>query len=116
MRKFIPVLAVLLTAQVSFAQNVYRVTVRDEATKAPVAGAAVTVKGTEITATTDARGVATLAGVPDGEQTLEVFSVGYGTTESKVTFPPAAPGETAVFIKVTRPSVSFLDSHLDGSI
>lgn len=102
MRHLFLVLVVLLTAQASLAQGVYKVTVRDEATKEPVAGAAVTVKGTEVTATTDAQGVAALAGVPDGEQTLEVFSVGYGTTEISVTFPPAAPGETVVFIKVNN--------------
>lgn len=102
MRKVILVLAVLLTAQASFAQGILKVMVRDQATKEPVVGANVTVKGTEITATTDAQGVASLTGVPDGEQTLEVFSVGYGTTEVKATFPPGGPGEMAVFIKINN--------------
>ncbi|HEX8291419.1 MAG TPA: TonB-dependent receptor [Pyrinomonadaceae bacterium] len=102
MRQVILALAFLLTAQVSFAQGVYEVTVRDRETKEPVAGATVTVKGTEITATTDARGVAGLAGVPGGAQTLEVFSAGYGTTELRVTLAPDAPGGTVVFIKVTN--------------
>ena len=102
MRHLFLAVVVLLTAQGAFAQSVYRVTVRDQATKEPVAGATVTVKGTEITATTDARGVAGLAGVSEGEQTLEVFSVGYGTTEVKATFPPGGQGETVVFIKVNN--------------
>jgi outer membrane receptor for ferrienterochelin and colicins len=102
MRQVILVLAVLLTAQASFAQGVYRVTVRDEGTKQPVVGATVTVKGTEITATSDAQGVAGLAGVPEGEQTLEVFSAGYGTTEVKVTLPPGGRGETVVFIRINN--------------
>ena len=65
MRHVFLVFAVLLTAQVSFAQqSAYKVMVRDQETKAPVAGATVTVKGTEVTATTDATGVAPLAGAP----------------------------------------------------
>ena len=103
MRHVIPVLIVLLTAQVSFArQGTYNVTVRDRETKQPVVGATVTVKGTEATATTDAAGVARLADVPEGAQTLEVFAVGYGTTEQAVTLPPGGQGETAVFIKVNN--------------
>jgi iron complex outermembrane receptor protein/outer membrane receptor for ferrienterochelin and colicins len=102
MRQIILALAVLLTAQVAFAQSIYKITVRDQETKQPVAGATVTVKGTDITATTDAEGVAGLAYTPEGEQTLEVFSAGYGTTEVKATFPPGGQGETVVFIKVTN--------------
>lgn len=92
----------MLAAQVSFAQSIYKITVRDQETRLPVAGATVTVKGTEIKATADAQGVASLVGVPEGEQTLEVFSVGYGTAEVKATFPPAASGETVVFIKINN--------------
>jgi iron complex outermembrane receptor protein/outer membrane receptor for ferrienterochelin and colicins len=102
MRHLFLVLAVLLTAQVSIAQSVYRVTVRDEATKEPVAGATVSVKETDITATTDAQGVASLAGVPDGEQTVTVFFPGYETTELKVTFPVALRGEHLILIKVNN--------------
>src|SRR5215213_5646701 len=102
LKHFILVCAVLLTAQVSLAQGVYKVTVRDKETKQPVTGATVTVKDTEVTATTDAQGVASLGGVSAGEQTLTVFSAGYGTTEVKATFPPGGRGETVVFIKVTN--------------
>ena len=93
--------AVLLTAQVSLAQTPYKVTVKDQETRQPVVGAKVSVKDTEISAVTDEKGVAQLANVPDGEQTVEIFSVGYETRELKVTFPPAQQGENVVFIKVT---------------
>lgn len=63
-RQLILILAVVLTAQASYAQGAFKVTVRDQETKEPVAGVTVTVKGTEVTATTDAAGVALLAGVP----------------------------------------------------
>ncbi|MCA1620291.1 MAG: TonB-dependent receptor [Acidobacteria bacterium] len=102
MRRVILLCAVLLTAQVSFAQSPFKVTVRDQETRQPVVGAKVSVKGTEISAATDAEGVARLTGVPDGVQTVEIFSVGYETGVLKVTFPLAQQGENIVFIKVTN--------------
>jgi outer membrane receptor for ferrienterochelin and colicins len=102
MRQLILVLAVLLTAQVTFArQNAFKVTVRDLQTKEPVAGAIVTVKGTEVTATTDVAGVAQLTGASEGAQTLEIFAVGYGTTEHAVTLQPGGQGETGLFIEAS---------------
>jgi outer membrane receptor for ferrienterochelin and colicins len=101
-RQVIPLLAILLTAQISFAQSTFKVTVKDEVTRQPVSGAAVSVKGTGITAITDAQGIAQLAGIPDGEQTLEIFSAGYETTELKFTFPLAEHVENLVFIKVAN--------------
>jgi outer membrane receptor for ferrienterochelin and colicins len=101
MRKIVLLSAVLLSAQVSLAQNTFKATVRDEDTKRPVAGARVSVAGTEISAVTGEDGVARLANVPDGEQTVEIFSVGYETKELRLTFPLAGQGEAVVFIKVT---------------
>ncbi|MET0624161.1 MAG: TonB-dependent receptor [Pyrinomonadaceae bacterium] len=94
--------AVLLTAQVSFAQTPFKVTVKDQETGQAVAGAKVSVKDTEISVVTDANGVAQLTSVPDGEQTVEIFSVGYEAKELKVVFPVTAEGEAVVFIKVTN--------------
>ena len=102
MRLFVVLVAVLLTAQISLAQNTFKVTVKDQETKQPVVGAKVSVTGTEVSATTDTDGVAQLAGVPDGEQTVEVFSVGYETKELKLSFPLATQSEHVVFIKVTN--------------
>ncbi|HEX8352095.1 MAG TPA: TonB-dependent receptor [Pyrinomonadaceae bacterium] len=93
---------VLLTAQISPAQNAFKVTVKDRETSQAVVGAKVSVTGTEISAVTDAGGVAQLVGVPDGEQTIEIFSAGYEAGELKVTFPAAVRDETVVFIKVTN--------------
>ena len=100
-RRLIPLLAFLLTAQVSFAQNTFKATVKDQETRQPVAGAKVSVKGTEISAVTDDGGAAQLTGVPDGEQTIEVFSVGYETKELKVSFPLAREDDNLILIKVT---------------
>jgi outer membrane receptor for ferrienterochelin and colicins len=101
-RQVILFLAVLLAGQISFAQNTFRATVKDEDTKQAVAGATVSVKGTENSATADANGVAQISGIPDGEQTIEVFSAGYETKELKLTFPLAGGGEIQIFIKVTN--------------
>jgi iron complex outermembrane receptor protein/outer membrane receptor for ferrienterochelin and colicins len=102
MRLIVLSFAVLLTAQISLAQNTFKVTVRDQETKQAVVGAKVSVTGTEISAVTDADGVARLDGVPDGEQTVEIFSAGYETGELKVSLPLAREGENLVFIKVTN--------------
>lgn len=101
MRRFFLLCAILLTAQVSFAQNTFKVTVKDQETKEAVAGAKVSVKDTEISAVTGADGVAQLTNVPDGEQTIEIFSVGYEARELKLTFPLAGQGENVIFIKIT---------------
>ncbi|HEV2762003.1 MAG TPA: TonB-dependent receptor [Pyrinomonadaceae bacterium] len=101
MRLVLLSLVVLLTAQVSSAQSTFRVTVKDQETKQPVAGAKVSVEGTEVSAVTDADGTAQLTNVPDGEQTVVVFSVGYETQELKLTFPQAVEAEQIVFIRVS---------------
>ena len=77
MKQLISFFAVLLSAQISFAQNTFKATVKDEETKEAVAGATVSVKDTGVTATTDANGIAQLTNVPDGEQTIVIFSAGY---------------------------------------
>ncbi|HEX8283798.1 MAG TPA: TonB-dependent receptor [Pyrinomonadaceae bacterium] len=102
MRYVVLLCAVLLTAQASSAQSVFKVTVKDRETKEPVVGAKVSVRDTEISATTGADGVAELTSVPDGEQTVEIFFAGYETGELKLSFPLTTPGETVVFIKVTN--------------
>jgi len=95
-------LAVLFTVQVAFAQTTLKVVVKDEVTKEAVAGANVTIKDTAVSATTDAQGVVQLSGVPDGPQTLVVFSPGYETKELNLTFPLLNQREIVVFMKVTN--------------
>src|SRR5690349_3630567 len=95
--KFIVFLALLLTPQVSFAQSKFTVIVKDETTKEVIAGANVTVKDTSVSATTDAQGVAQLNDIPDGVQTIVIFSPGYETKELTFTFPIVRQPETVVF-------------------
>src|SRR6185436_3415383 len=99
MRRVLLLLALVFTAQTAFAQNSFNVTVKNEESKQPVVGATVSVKDTDITATTDANGKATLTRIPAGEQIIEVFSPGFETKELKLTFPLADQSEQVVFIK-----------------
>jgi outer membrane receptor for ferrienterochelin and colicins len=101
-RVFITFFGVLLAAQISFAQNTLKLSVKDEATKEPIASATVTVKDTSISATTDRQGAAQLGNIPDGIQTVVIFSPGYETKELKLTFPLTSQTETVVFMKVTN--------------
>ena len=100
MKQVVLFFALLLTAQISFAQNTFTVTVKDEDTGEAVAGATVSVKDTDISATTDAGGRASLGDIPDGEQTVVIFSAGYELKELRLTFPRAGQVESPVFIKV----------------
>jgi iron complex outermembrane receptor protein/outer membrane receptor for ferrienterochelin and colicins len=93
---------VLLTAQIAVAQNTFKAIIKNEETKEAVVGAKVSVKDTEISATTDGNGSAELTNVPDGEQVIEVFSAGYETKELKFAFPLADQSERTIFIRVTN--------------
>jgi iron complex outermembrane receptor protein/outer membrane receptor for ferrienterochelin and colicins len=95
-------LTVLLTAQIAVAQNTFKAIIKNEETKEAVAGAKVSVKDTEISATTDANGKTELTNVPDGEQIIEVFSAGYETKELKFAFPLSDQSERTIFIRVTN--------------
>jgi iron complex outermembrane receptor protein/outer membrane receptor for ferrienterochelin and colicins len=101
-RKVILFVVVLLTAQVSFAQSAFKVTIKDETTKEPITGVTVTVKDTGTSATTDAQGIVQLTNIPHGEQTITVFSPGYESKELKFTFPLTQQNETVIFIRVTN--------------
>lgn len=96
-------LAVLFVAEASSAaQTTFKLIVKDETTKQAISGANVTVKDTSISVTTESLGVAQLSGIPDGEQTIVIFSPGYETKELRLTFPLTGPPETVVFMKVTN--------------
>jgi outer membrane receptor for ferrienterochelin and colicins len=102
MKQLILLLAILVSAQISPAQNSFKVTVKDETTREAVAGATVSVRAAGISATTNALGIAQLNNIPDGEQVIEIFSAGYELKELKLTFPLAAEGEDTIYIRVTN--------------
>jgi outer membrane receptor for ferrienterochelin and colicins len=102
MKHILLLVAVLITAQVTFAQSPFRITIKNEESKQPVVGAIVSIKNTDITGTTDADGRVELKNIPDGEQIIEVLSPGYETREIKLTFPLADPNEQVILIKVNN--------------
>jgi len=101
-KQFIVFFTMFLTAQVSLAQNSFKVTVKDESTKEPVTGAMVTIRDRGISGTTDAQGVTQLNNIPDGEQTIIIFFPGYESKELKFTFPLTGRSESLIFIQVTN--------------
>jgi outer membrane receptor for ferrienterochelin and colicins len=102
MHRVIVYLVFLLSAQTVLGQtaNVLRVVVKNHDTKVSISEARVSVKGTEITAVTDANGMAELTNIPDGQQTIEVFFPGYAPTELKLSFPLVDPAERSVWLEI----------------
>ena len=96
--------AVLLTAQITWGQapNSITITVKNKDTKANIAEATLTVKESDITASTDTNGTATLSNVPNGSQTIEVSSPGYETIELTITFPNTDPTPRIVFLELNN--------------
>jgi outer membrane receptor for ferrienterochelin and colicins len=101
MRAIVLLFALLLAAAAHAQRRPHVVTVNDEKTREPISGATVSIKGTEITATTGADGNARLSGVPDGSQTVVVFAVGYETREVTTTFPFSDHLDLLVLLRVT---------------
>ena len=100
MRYVIFILAFFLAGHVAFAQNTFKATIKNEESKQPVAGATVSVKGTEITATTDTNGKVELNNIPEGGHIIEIFSPGYETKEVKLTFPLPDQSDRVILIRV----------------
>ncbi len=69
--------ALMLAVQNAFAQNAFKAAIQNEETKQAVVGAKISVRDTEISATTDANGKAELTGIPNGEQIIEIFADRY---------------------------------------
>ncbi len=92
---------VVFTAQAIFAQdgNMVKIHVQNKDTQEGVADATITVRDTEITARTDASGKVQLTNIANGEQTIEIFSPGFETTELKLTFPLTDTAEWTIFLE-----------------
>jgi iron complex outermembrane receptor protein/outer membrane receptor for ferrienterochelin and colicins len=87
MFRFIIFIAVLLTAQLGFAQNSIKISVLNAETKSPLSEAIIIIKNTDLKFSTDSNGNVELTNVPDGEQIIEVSKVDFETFELKLIFP-----------------------------
>jgi outer membrane receptor for ferrienterochelin and colicins len=92
----------LVLAQSSFAQNTFRAIIQNEETRQAISGAKVSVRDTQISATTDASGKAELTNIPDGEQIIEIIAENYEIQELKFIFPLEDQSERFIFLKVNE--------------
>ena len=81
--------AILIISSPVLAQtgNSVKIFVRNHDTKDLIAEATVSVKDSDISAKTDAAGIAVLTGIPDGIRTIVITSLGYAEEELELTFP-----------------------------
>jgi len=102
--KIILLFAALLAAQTAFAQsgNAVKLQIKNKDTKAPIAEASVIFKNTGISVTADKEGRAEIADIPNGEQTIEVSSIGYETAELKLVFPLTDVSERTVLLEINN--------------
>lgn len=102
MRKLSIVLAVAIAASPIFAQdaNSLRLQIKNSDTKQAVADATVTVVGTDRQAVSAADGTVEIAGIPNGEHSVDVFSPGYERVVLKLNFPLADTSERVVLLTV----------------
>ncbi len=92
-------LFLLLCTSIAFAQGrTITGKISDDATKSPIAGATITVKGTKKAVTSDISGTFTIS-VGDGSVSLLISYIGYGNKEVSL-----APGETTVDVTITSES------------
>ncbi len=80
--------------------NAIKIIVKNKDTNVLVAGAHVLLKGSNISAVTNSAGVAEIASIPDGPQTVVVSSPGYAALEVVVTFPVTGLAELTVLLEV----------------
>lgn len=99
MFKIVIFLAILLMAQITFAQNSIKIKVINKETKTALNEAIVIVKNTEIKVLTDAEGKAELIGIADGEQIIEISKVNFESAELKLSFPSANNSEQIVSLE-----------------
>ena len=69
------------------AQNILKVSVKNEKTKEVIVGVSILLKGTQTGTTTDTSGYGELKNVPDGKQTIIFNSIGFSSYEKNIVFP-----------------------------
>lgn len=106
MKKVILFFVLILTAQISYAQNTFKALIQNEETKQAIVGARISVRNTEISATTDQNGRAQLNDIADGEQVIEVLAEGYEIQELTLVFPLAEQSERLIFLILNEEEVT----------
>ncbi|RYZ34541.1 MAG: TonB-dependent receptor, partial [Sphingobacteriales bacterium] len=98
MKRTIVLLAMLLCAAVTYAQNTYKAVIKDAKTKENLPGATVKVLGMALGTTADNNGTVALTGIPSGKQVIQYSYVGYKTKTDTLTFPFNETSTVIVFL------------------
>ena len=85
--KIILLLLVALNINAVFAQNTFKVILKDSETKEPLIGATAILDGTTNGATADNNGLVTLTNIPKGKQVIEFRYIGYQERKDTFDFP-----------------------------
>ena len=87
MQKILSLLFIISFSINVFAQNTFKVIIKDEKTNEPLSGVAVFLKGTQNSTTSDDKGFAELKNIPIGKQTILFKLLGYTENEKNIVFP-----------------------------
>lgn len=88
MKKIILAISICLS-QISYAQNIFKVTVKDSLTKEPLIGASAFLKGTTNGSSADINGKIEIKNISNGKQIIVFSYIGYEKRELLLTFPLA---------------------------
>lgn len=79
----------IVFSQTTFAQNIFKVTIKDKETKEVLIGATAVLKGTTNGSITDNNGKVEIKNIPSGQHSIILSYIGYGTHELSFIFPLA---------------------------
>lgn len=86
-KKIILLFLIAFSLTSAFSQNTFKAIIKDSETNEPIIGATVILEGTTIGSAADSIGIATIPGVPDGEQEFEFKFLGYEEQTLSFEFP-----------------------------
>ncbi|MCX2473971.1 TonB-dependent receptor [Pedobacter sp. MC2016-05] len=87
MRKIILLFCTVLCITAAYAQNSFKIIVKNKDTKGTLSDATILLKNTTIVAKTSADGIAVLNNIPNGKQTLIIRNVGFQEQQLALLFP-----------------------------
>ncbi|KLT66575.1 TonB-dependent receptor domain-containing protein [Pedobacter sp. BMA] len=102
MRKIIFTLCIILCIVNVYAQNSFRVLVRDNETKKAISGATLLIKGTTLIAKTAEDGIAVFQQIPSGKQTIIIRNVGYTEQTASISFPVKQDGPLEILLSIAE--------------
>lgn len=88
MKKIILLISIV-SSQTTFAQNIFKATIKDSETQVALIGATAALKGTNNGGITDNNGKVEIKNIPSGQHSIILSYIGYRTRELTLTFPLA---------------------------